>query len=279
MSHKNAVLGLDSTEWAVNRLREYYGGLPMVYPQIKLMAYFDRYSNGAANNYALNQNSTLDRVFDELTQQSAFIQAPNSSAGGYVKLDGQGVRGSFTIASYAHYYEQDNLKVEYYVDDQFVASSDTAPYRVQIGALSLGNHLVKTVAYSADGRKLGESLAGVVAEDKITIIYNGTELIGDVPASIIDGRTMVPLRLIFDAMGASVDWEADTRTITSVLGDTTVVMQVGNKIMSKNNENKELDVPPIIVDSRTLVPVRAVAEAFGAQVGWEPDTRTVKIDF
>ena len=120
---------------------------------------------------------------------------------------------------------------------------------------------------------------GVVAlaEDEIKVVLNGEELLFDVPPQSIDGRTMVPMRKIFEAMGAVVNWDNDTQTVTAVKDDTTVIMQINNPTIRVNLEEIVLDVPPQIVDTRTLVPARAVAESLNADVTWDWDTRTVII--
>ncbi|MGN0106443.1 MAG: stalk domain-containing protein [Hominilimicola sp.] len=115
-----------------------------------------------------------------------------------------------------------------------------------------------------------------IGSDKLS--NNGTETTLDVPAQIIDGRTMVPLRAIFEALDAAVDWDGNTQTITSTKDNITVEMQIGSNILYKNGEASELDVPAQLVDGRTLVPVRAVAESFGADVEWDGDTHTVTIN-
>ena len=103
----------------------------------------------------------------------------------------------------------------------------------------------------------------VFAENEIKVLLDGQELIFDVPPQLIDNRTMVPMRKIFEAMGANVDWNGDTQTVTATKDDITVIMQIDNKVINVNGENITLDVPPQLVDSRTLVPARAVAESFG----------------
>ena len=112
---------------------------------------------------------------------------------------------------------------------------------------------------------------------KAEITTNGTAKALDVPAQIIDSRTMVPLRAIFEALGASVEWDDATKTVTSVKGDTTVKLTIGKAAITVNGADKALDVPAQIVDSRTLVPVRAIAESFGCEVGWDDATKTVTI--
>lgn len=114
-------------------------------------------------------------------------------------------------------------------------------------------------------------------EDAIPVILNGVELLCDQPPVIVDGRTLVPLRAIFEGLGASVDWDSATRTVTSTLDGTTVVMTVDSAVMFKNGEAVTLDVPAKIVNGRTMVPVRAVGEAFGADVRWDGASRTVYV--
>ena len=117
----------------------------------------------------------------------------------------------------------------------------------------------------------------VFAENEIKVLLDGQELIFDVPPQLIDNRTMVPMRKIFEAMGANVDWNGDTQTVTATKHDITVIMQIDNKVIKVNGENITLDVPPQLVDSRTLVPARAVAESLNAKVDWDGTTSTVYI--
>ena len=94
-------------------------------------------------------------------------------------------------------------------------------------------------------------------------------------ATIVDGRTMVPLRAIFEALGASVEWNAETRTVNSKLGDTEISLTIGENKLIRNGKEVALDVPAMIMNNRTLVPVRAVSESFGVAVEWDKNTRTV----
>ena len=112
--------------------------------------------------------------------------------------------------------------------------------------------------------------------DGVNVRLDGNYLyFNDVPPQIIENRTMVPLRVIFEALGAEIDWNGDTQTVTATRGDTVVVMQVGNRVITVDETEVTLDVPPMIIDNRTLVPARAVAESFGVDVDWDVDTQTV----
>lgn len=113
-------------------------------------------------------------------------------------------------------------------------------------------------------------------KDKITVILNN-EIIDfdDVPPTIIEGRTLVPLRRIFESLGADVDWNQSSKTVTSKLKDTVITLTIGENILKRNGENIEIDVPAQIIDGRTMVPVRAISEAFDVKVEWDATFRAV----
>ncbi len=117
----------------------------------------------------------------------------------------------------------------------------------------------------------------VSADSEIGVYLNGTKLEFDVPPQIIDGRTMVPMRKIFESLGAVVTWDGSTQTATGQKGGTIVNISINSKTLFKNGVPKALDVPPVLIEGRTLVPVRAIAESFDCQVDWIAETRTVKI--
>ncbi len=100
----------------------------------------------------------------------------------------------------------------------------------------------------------------------------------DQPPTIVNDRTLVPLRAIFEAMGATVVWEPTTRTVTAKRGDINLSLVVDTNIIVKNGTKIEIDVPAKIIGDRTMVPARAIAESLGASVNWNSYTRTVEID-
>lgn len=105
--------------------------------------------------------------------------------------------------------------------------------------------------------------------NEITVTLNGKKIDFDQNPIIVDGRTLVPLRAIFEELGATIDWNGNTQTVTSTKDGTTISMTIGKTEMYKNGETKILDVAPQIVGGRTLVPVRAIAEAFNCDVQWD----------
>lgn len=105
--------------------------------------------------------------------------------------------------------------------------------------------------------------------NNITVVLDGEQIAFDVQPTIISGRTMVPLRAIFEALGASVLWDEETQSVFAVKGDVFVILTVNSPVMLVNEEVITLDVAPTLVGGRTFVPVRAISEAFGCQVGWD----------
>lgn len=125
------------------------------------------------------------------------------------------------------------------------------------------------------------------SDDSIKVLINDqlidfTDENGNVvEPKIINDRTMVPMRKIFEVFGANVEWEGTTQTITATTEDKTLILQINNQeatVKSGDTEEKiVLDSAPIIYDNRTLVPVRFIAESLELHVDWVQETRTVVI--
>ena len=111
----------------------------------------------------------------------------------------------------------------------------------------------------------------------ISVKISGQDVNFDVPPQIINDRTMVPMRAIFEALGYSVDWNEQDRRITAVKNGSNITMQADSTAMYYNDELINLDTAPVIINDRTLVPVRAVSESSGYAVKWDEDSRTVYI--
>ncbi|HYF75574.1 MAG TPA: stalk domain-containing protein [Symbiobacteriaceae bacterium] len=118
--------------------------------------------------------------------------------------------------------------------------------------------------------------AAVYADDRTPrVLLDGLPLTFDVDPMIVQGRTLVPFRAIAEALGVDVVWTESTRSIQAYGPDTVVFLRIGDPIMYVNGTAVELDVPPMIVNSRTLLPLRAFSSAFGAEIGWDGETYTV----
>lgn len=153
--------------------------------------------------------------------------------------------------------------------------------------LSIDNLSAANVAYVKETFATGEGNVTVsvtipdmqkTEEKEITVLLNGEKLAFDVYPVIEDGRTLVPMRKIFESLGATVYWNEGSRTATGVKGVTVVSISVNSKVLTKNGENITLDVPARLINSRTLVPIRVIAESFGLKVDWDAANRNVIIN-
>ena len=115
------------------------------------------------------------------------------------------------------------------------------------------------------------------ADDEIKITLNGSYLTMDQNPIIVDGRTLVPLRVIFEGLGAKVSWDDATKTATGTKDGKEIKITIDNTVAKVDGKDVTLDVPAQIVNARTLVPVRFISESLGASVAWNGDTKTVTI--
>jgi len=109
------------------------------------------------------------------------------------------------------------------------------------------------------------------------VFVDGQQLNFKVAPVVIQGSTLVPLRAIFESLGATVSWDDATRTVTASKNGVVVTLPVGKTQASKNGQPVTLDVPATIVEGSTMVPARFVSESLGATVNWNGDTRSVII--
>lgn len=137
-----------------------------------------------------------------------------------------------------------------------------------LGSVVIGQCVTPSGATTTTGEfKIGSNIYSV----------NGVSKVMDVAPYIKNGRTYVPMRYAAEIIGAEVVWDETAQTVTLTKGDTVVVFTIGSTTYTVNGEAKTCDVAPEITNSRTMLPARYVAEAFGGSVGWDAATQTVVI--
>ena len=125
------------------------------------------------------------------------------------------------------------------------------------------------------------SCISVFAYVYITVVVDGQTIVFDQPPIIENGRTLVPMRAIFEALGCDVEYyenEDGSKTVYARKGGNNISLEIGSPDMYVNSGAVTLDVPAKIEGSRTLVPVRAISEALDAAVDWNGNTRTVTVE-
>lgn len=112
----------------------------------------------------------------------------------------------------------------------------------------------------------------------VTVFLDGRKIYFDQTPVIENGRTLVPVRAIFEAIGATIVWDGETKTVTATKDDIKISLTVNKKTATKNGEEITLEVPAKIISGRTLVPVRFVADCFGVKVDWDSVMKKVLLN-
>ena len=92
---------------------------------------------------------------------------------------------------------------------------------------------------------------------------------------VTDGRTLVPIRAIIEAFDGNVDWNESAQAVVLTMDDDTITLVIDSKTAYLNNQAHTLDVAPAVINDRTMLPIRFIAEGFNLGVAWEDDTQTV----
>jgi len=114
------------------------------------------------------------------------------------------------------------------------------------------------------------------AEQEIQVFDNGVQL--EVETASMDGQTLIPMRAIFEVLGAEVTWDGATWTENATWNGGSLTLPIGSTEAILSGQTVQLDVPAQLIDSRTMVPLRFVGESMGALVGWYGSSWTITIN-
>jgi len=127
---------------------------------------------------------------------------------------------------------------------------------------------------------LSFNIPALAAEDQpISVQIDGKLQQFEQPPVIVNDRTLVPLRAIFEVLGARIDWDSKTQTVTAakLKAKLRIILTIGKDSAEVNGESLTLDLKAQLINGRTMVPLRFVSQALGAKIDWVPATRTVVI--
>jgi hypothetical protein len=126
-----------------------------------------------------------------------------------------------------------------------------------------------------------QSAAAIPSSQKtsyIRVFLEEVEIEYDVKPQIISGRTLVPMRFTFESMGLDIEWKAEEQVITGSTDTFTIIFKVGSRRVFLGDGNERvLDVPPQIIENRTLIPLRFLSESLGYNVSWNGDSNVILI--
>lgn len=146
------------------------------------------------------------------------------------------------------------------------------------------NFMKKIISFVLAMSMMLSLMISVRADDEVTVMVDGEKVEFDVLPIIENDRTLVPMRAIFEALGKTISWNDETKTAIAEDSSITVAFKIGtdeiiktDKKSDSETETIKIDVSAKIVNDRTIVPLRAISEAFGNVVDWDGETRTVTV--
>ncbi|MNR17311.1 hypothetical protein D3C85_1339630 [compost metagenome] len=167
-------------------------------------------------------------------------------------------------------------KVEYLLNGRVIASQTSLPYGLDLkaGDVPEGSVLQLRIL-NKSGQQVALRTFGISSQ--VSVAINGNDQKFEQSPVIVNGSTFTPLRAIFEAMGAKVDYDAATRSVTATKGSTTVKLTLDQSTVYVNGKAIQLEEAARLVNGYTLAPARFVGETFGGSVSWDGTSRTVTI--
>lgn len=271
VSHYTRTLGEDCTAWAMEQLKIIYKTVPVVYPQVKLIHYFDRSLDNEVVDVALSTNAALKNLYCDLITLPHFIQRGQSKASTYYRLSSLLQAEDAEVSVYAHKYKVTEPNVGLLLNgiEASARTTDSTKLFLKLSDFAANRYQMQI---AVGGEWLGKD---VTLQKPLHIYLNGALIESDVPATILTDSTLVPIRLVSQSMGAFVTWNGADRCITIVNDPITLVLQIDSNVMYKDGSETFLPAAPMILYDRTMVPLRAVGEALGINVQWDAATRSI----
>lgn len=288
----------DLSWWAKPRLGNYLYNVIMKYPQVKMINYFNVYRGDEVDKFDISGKQYAVDIFNKAKTCGAYIEEYGKEPDFVFRKASDGLtltadkNGRVNLYVLSHVPGNQDVSLTYNLDGAWYHSSGDIPYKcaLDISDISDGAHSIeisndkesKSYTFYKKGQciRFGtepDGAAVAAAASKVDVVINGKMLETDVSAQIVDSRTLVPVRSIFEALGASVSWDAENQMVTASRDNTYIVLRIGNNVMNVNSKETVLDVPAQIIDGRTMVPARAVSEALGCTVQWDGESRRVNI--
>lgn len=137
-------------------------------------------------------------------------------------------------------------------------------------------------ASAAQHLNLNLSYDGIVhkySAESVSLFVNGNEITNlTMPPVILKSTTLVPAREVFEQLGAKVEWDSDLREVNMRYDEKSVKLKIDDSIADVDGNKLSMNVPPKIINNKTMIPVRFAAEAVGLDVSWDTETRIISVN-
>ncbi len=219
-----------------------------------------------ANRFSLYTLATREQTPPAPSGGGASVYTINFDSNGGSKVKAVDVRSGKTVSKPEDPAKEGYIFAGWYLDQDLTEACDFST--VIRTSLSLYAKWTEAAPKTAMVLTIGEKNATI----------NGETVTNDVAPIILQDRTLIPIRFVAEAFGATVEWNETARAVNVTLGDVMVSLIVGEGFAVVNGEVKELDCASFIENDRTYLPVRFVMESLGLKVEWNESTRQVLIE-
>jgi hypothetical protein len=272
----------DESAWAAEAMERFYGYLPLVFPRMKAVVYFNVDVQAyprvpSTSHYILSGNQLMADTYKRATASDWYLGTPGSSPTFWRPMEQATLMGPTQVAAYVNL-PNGVSRVTYLLDGVQKTSANRLPWTANLDFSGLtGVHTLTVVAYDQTGAE-GFRRDYAFDASAIKVKLNGRYIDFDQPPVSVGGRTLVPARAIMEALGAEIAWDGATQTLTATRNGSILKLQIGNVVPTKDGKPlPALEVPAQIIGGRTLVPVRFVSENYNMKVEWDQATSTVII--
>ena len=237
-----------------------------------LIEAYDEYQNKSSLTLTLYLDTKPPQIFISLPKETT---QDTLNISGYVKDEGiSGIKDNIILINGNKVELSKSLSFSYLINLKEGDNKITFEVEDNAGNKTVNTYTIKLIKKIILTLQIGNRYEYI----------NGNLIEMDVPPRIIEGRTYLPIRYIIEPLGGEIAWDSNERKVTIVFNDILIELWIGRNIAKVNGYYKLIDpdnpkVVPLILNGRTMLPVRFVAESLGCKVDWEPTTKTITITY
>lgn len=313
-SHYTSANNKDVTKFGTTKMKMFYHGLQMKYPNVKAVHWFNVDTiNGAnispdrrLNNFDLLKNASMMKAYQETISDPYFLSnVVNGPSVGQsstqpkipILLEANSTLfHSVNGLGFAKTYDPNISKIVYQLNGNKLSESTSYPYKFYLdhNKLRAGKNNLTAIVYDSKGRVAGKKAItfnkgpNMTKAKKNTLnLFIGNKTVFNeqgamqllAPVYEKSGRSLVPLRFVSENLGATVTWNGQKKQATINKGNQKIVLTEGSKVIYVNNQKRTIDVPAEVRYGTTFVPLRFITEVLGASVSYDGKTQGIEIRF
>jgi hypothetical protein len=283
VTYTDQKTGQDITNWAMYQMKQFYAYLPMLYPKVKAVYWFDSNhqipSLGIYRSYSLSANQAILGTYQDCISSDYYLsQVGSKSPICYSDIGTVGISPrTQKISAYITTGEPFISRVIYKIGNETIGTSTSMPWTVSYNFNPYAGQAINLTveAYGINNTLI--SSQNVTARVGSANVKLGGELMDlNCPIIIVEDRTFLPVRSLVESSGGTITWNEAAQSFVISKGTDTLELAIGSDVAYKNDRKLSLDAAPFIFNNRSYLPLRFISEELlGLKVDWVGETNTV----